>query len=1066
MRRVQIETVVILLVVLTALSMFPSHAQQLSERKVERVRAALPDAAIVQPQSPRKLLVYTACRGYVHASIPVGAKMLELMGEKTGAFEAVVTDDPAMFEPDNLAQFDAVCMNNTTGPVFMPEGYEKLSQEEQAAARERDAALKASLLAFVKGGKGLVGIHAATDCLYEWPDYGEMIGGYFDGHPWSSGDTVGVRLDDPAHPLNAGFKGRKFRIRDEIYQIRDPYSRDRLRVLLTIDPQNSDMTKNGMKREDGDYAISWVQSYGSGRVFYCSLGHNESVYWNPGVLSHYLAGIQFALGDLPVDTTPSAQLPAEYFKQSRRELAGALLEETVAEIATFEFGQSPEWLETMSMLVVESQDDPARRSELAAQLTTILDSKATLAAKQYVCRELWRIASKAEVPALAALLEDDETADMARYALERMEDPAAGDALRKALKSAEGATLVGIVNSLGERKDARATKTLARLTRDSDAAVAGAAVRALGKIGTKKAAAALKKAKSAGRVELSAAIDAALLSCADALSSESIYEGMLATSESPQTRAAALKGLALLRGAQGVDLVLTGLADAEPIVRNAAADTLRTMDAPGIAAALTAALPGLDPNAQALLLSALADRGDAAALPAVTRMLTADDPQIQLAAMSALVKIGDGAAVIPLALMAAGGDKEMAKSARNTLNRLPGDDVNTAIIGALDGALDSAPPELRVTLVRCLAGRFAFDSVPTLLKTVTDPDANVRAQSFKTLRVLATPKELPVLVDLMVAETDERAQSEAESAVVTIAKKVEDASQRSACALAAFANTRDNIPGRCALVRVLGELGDDSTLDPLRADLKSDNAQLREAAIRALSEWPSAAPLPDLYEVAKNGPTPALRAIALRAYFRLLTQPSDRPGSETVKMYERGLGLAKTADAKRMAIAGLANVPDKGALRLLRRLQKDPELKAEADQAIERVQNRGHAVSASHNSQAASRAIDGDPATRWDTGTAQSPGQWFMVDLGWESEVRGVFLDTTGSAGDYPRGYAIYVSNSTEDWGEPVAQGEPDGPVNKIACARKRGRYVRIVQTEAKTSLWWSIHEMRIDSNL
>jgi type 1 glutamine amidotransferase len=244
----------------------------------------MPEKVYARPLKPRKLLVFNLCKGFKHSSIPCAAKMLEIMGRKTGAFEPVLSEDPAAFAADNLAQFDAVCFNNTTGELF------------------DDPALRQSLLDFVKGGKGVVGIHAATDCFYQWPEYGEMMGGYFDGHPWN--ETVTVKIDEPEHPLNQAFGGQAFEVADEIYQFRDPYSRQRLRVLLSLDTGRTNMQKEGIKRSDGDFAVSWVRTYGGGRVFFCSLGHREEVFWNPKILGHYLAGIQFALGDLPADAMP------------------------------------------------------------------------------------------------------------------------------------------------------------------------------------------------------------------------------------------------------------------------------------------------------------------------------------------------------------------------------------------------------------------------------------------------------------------------------------------------------------------------------------------------------------------------------------------------------------------------------------------------------------------------------------------------------------------------------------------------------------------------------------------
>ncbi len=254
---------------------------------LKNIQAALPQEARAKPKRPRKVLVFTLALGFKHGSIAVGAKALELMGRKTGAYEATVSDDLSMFEPENLQQFDAICMVNTTGKDM----FQKKSHQE-------------SLLAFVRSGKGITGFHAATDCSRNWAPYGRLMGGYFWGHPWNADATVTVKLDDPGHPLLAAFAGQGFEINDEIYQFRDPYSRDSVRVLLSLDTTKTNMDDDRIRRTDNDFAVSWVRSYGKGRVFYSSLGHNKHIWWNPTILKFYLDGIQFALGDLPVETAP------------------------------------------------------------------------------------------------------------------------------------------------------------------------------------------------------------------------------------------------------------------------------------------------------------------------------------------------------------------------------------------------------------------------------------------------------------------------------------------------------------------------------------------------------------------------------------------------------------------------------------------------------------------------------------------------------------------------------------------------------------------------------------------
>jgi hypothetical protein len=263
----------------------------------EQVEPALPDKPAAPPKQPRELLVFTLSKGASHGmSTMLAAKAFELMGKKTGAFEATISDDPQVFAPDRLKQFDAVMMDNTTGTLFT------------------DDVLKKSLLDFVKGGRGICGIHAATDCFHQWRDYGEMMGGEFGGHPLHQ---ITVKNEDPNSPINAAFKGQGFDMTMETYVFRGAYSRQKLHILLSVDWEKSsqahaDMAKaiethHQKPRADNDYALSWTREYGQGRVFYTAFGHEQSIFWNPALLRHILAGIQYAMGDLKADATPSAK---------------------------------------------------------------------------------------------------------------------------------------------------------------------------------------------------------------------------------------------------------------------------------------------------------------------------------------------------------------------------------------------------------------------------------------------------------------------------------------------------------------------------------------------------------------------------------------------------------------------------------------------------------------------------------------------------------------------------------------------------------------------------------------
>lgn len=267
-----------------------------SEATARAIEEAMPDKPIVPPGRPRKLLVYGRVPTHP-GSVACCFKAIEAMGKKTGAFEAVASGDPLVFLPENLKQFDAVLMNNTHEQhPMLPLDFKTLTDEQKAAASQREAMLQKSLLNFVAGGKGIVGIHGAV--ATSWAEYLEMMGGSYGGHFMG---PVWVKPEDPAHPLCAPLEPQGFQLFDEIYVAKERDFRKVVRVLLSLDLRK--MPDPG-KRADGDYVISWVRPYGKGRVFYCSLGHEPSSYCDPRVLRHYLAGIQFALGDLEADATP------------------------------------------------------------------------------------------------------------------------------------------------------------------------------------------------------------------------------------------------------------------------------------------------------------------------------------------------------------------------------------------------------------------------------------------------------------------------------------------------------------------------------------------------------------------------------------------------------------------------------------------------------------------------------------------------------------------------------------------------------------------------------------------
>ncbi len=263
------------------------------------VAAALAAVALApasgQQGAPKKkrLLAIGASKGFQHDSVSHGMATLWKIGQESGLWDTYIKTDTQLLTKQrlggnakNLDYFDAVFFY-TTGEIDLT--------DEQ----------KKDLLSFVRDdGKGFLGSHSATDTLYKWPEYGELIGGYFDLHPWNQIDAE-VIVEDQVHPSTKHFPAR-FVLKDEIYQFKD-FSRDRVRVLMRMDADKVDLTKNGVHRKDKDFALTWVRNYGKGRVFYSALGHREEVWDRKDIQQMWLEAVKWAMGMTPGDATPKAK---------------------------------------------------------------------------------------------------------------------------------------------------------------------------------------------------------------------------------------------------------------------------------------------------------------------------------------------------------------------------------------------------------------------------------------------------------------------------------------------------------------------------------------------------------------------------------------------------------------------------------------------------------------------------------------------------------------------------------------------------------------------------------------
>ena len=366
---------------------------------------------------------------------------------------------------------------------------------------------------------------------------------------------------------------------------------------------------------------------------------------------------------------------------------------------------------------------------------------------------------------------------------------------------------------------------------------------------------------------------------------------------------------------------------------------VREMPGTEITQALARELPNLSAAGQVQLLSALGDRGDPAALPAVTTAANAADQSVRIAALKALGQLGDVSSppyvwrILAQKAAAAGGEEQ--KAARESLYRLRGPEVDKAIMAGIA----QADAKTKVELISSIGERNISGGASTLLQTAQDSDRGVRLESLRVLKTVAGRQDLPALVTLLLNLKSDSDRTDAEKTIAAVAHKIPDKNRQAEAVLAALPSVESvkDVRGQCSLLSVLGKIGDNTALPSLRSALGSQDAKLQDAAIRALSEWPTAEPTPDLLKVAESSENKVHKILALRGFVRLLGLESGRPAEETIAMYKKAMNLAPDVVEKKRVLSGLGNTESFAAMQMAASYLQDEALRQEAEFAVVKI---------------------------------------------------------------------------------------------------------------------------------
>ncbi len=745
------------------------------------------------------------------------------------------------------------------------------------------------------------------------------------------------------------------------------------------------------------------------------------------------------------------------------------IQQALGKSAGYVAGQDSSPLKLVEGAVVQAATDDRQRLAVEELLLGALARASTREAKGFICRQLRTIGTARAVPGLATLLTDPELSHMARYALGRIEDAAAAAAMHRALGKTSGKVQAGIINTLAERRYAPARSDLAKLLGSRDQTVAGAAARALGRIGGVDAAKALTQARPRASAALKQVIDNGLIHCAEGLAlvgkdkeAAAIYEVFYRGEFPVHFRLAGLRGLVNLRGEQAAPLLVDAVKNADARMRPSVIWMITEAEGSAATKTFVELLPGLNPESQVEVLRALTARGDRVASAAVAGLAKSEHEAVRIVALEALGTLGDTSAIAILASAAAGKSRAEQDTARASLALLPGEDINPAIVRALA----SSSPPVQGELLRALAARGAGETAGDVLKLADAEDADVQKAAMEALRKIAGPELVMPLLGRLVKTADKGRIGELEKTAMAAAKGDSDGGASAKAGLAALQQAKTPA-ARAAVLRVLGRIGHASALPALEAGVKDGNGDVSDAAIRSLAAWPDAGPAKTLWAIAGNqNMGQSHRVIAFRGFVEQIPLHSDIDDKKILSMYRQALDAAWRPEEGRLVLSKLSGIRHAGALELVKQAVSKPGLKGAADAAakqIERLLAAPALVSASVNSGNAKNAIDGNQGSRWDTGSAMKGGEWFKLDLGYPKTVSGIVLDARGSNGDYPRGYEVYASPNMVGKGKLVAKGEGDSPVTEIQFdSPSTARTITIVQTGKTSGLFWSIHELSV----
>jgi HEAT repeat protein len=587
-----------------------------------------------------------------------------------------------------------------------------------------------------------------------------------------------------------------------------------------------------------------------------------------------------------------------------------------------------------------AQDRPAANVK-QRDLIAVLQSDAPKGEKAITCKQLVIYGTEQSVPALAPLLADKELASWARIALEAIPGPVADTALRDALGKIEGRLLIGVINSIGVRRDVYAVDTLVQKLDDANAGIASAAAVALGHIGGEQAAKALTQSLADAPTGVRSAVAEGCILCAEwflaherTAEAVKLYDTVRQAAVPNQRHLEAIRGAILARQSAGVPLLIKQLRSEDKERLSIGLRTARELPGRDVTEALAVELARLSPDRRPMLLLALADRNDSAVIPTVHKAAQSSTKDLRITAINILIRLGDVSCVPVLLEAATEDDAKLEQAAMETLVRLPGKDVDADLLARLP----QAQGKLRQVLIELAGQRQISEALPAVVSSLHDIDAGIRGVAIQTIGIIGQDQQTADLVKLLQKTDSSRERAGIRKALLAISGR---------CGVKCISHLRPLTQSRDDELHMIGLhalaiIGGPDALAAVKSAIESAEPPVQDEAVRILSTWPNNWPEDSeagqaLLMLATSAEKMSHQVLGLRGYLQYIRGNKKLSNEQKVAKVKDVRSHIRRPEEKRLAIAVLGDAPSYSALELLATLAEDSAVAEEAYSAMVRI---------------------------------------------------------------------------------------------------------------------------------